>query len=89
LVIDVQDWVECTGEREETPSCHVTTGLLAAFLGRLAEDVVAVMEVECCTNGERRSRFLVGAPETLQAVFEGMSQGDDYEGVLMTTGRVA
>ncbi len=89
LVIDVQDWAECSGKQEDVPSCHVTTGLLAAFLGRLAEDVVAVMEVECCSNGDRQSRFLVGAPETLQVVFEGMSQGADYEGVLTTTGRVA
>lgn len=83
LCITASSWAESTGDGDaEIPSCHLTTGMLAAFLGRLADDVVAVMEVECRSRGDQGCRFLAGAPETLQAVFEGMSQGTDYEAVL-------
>ena len=83
LSLTAPAWAEAAAEgNEEIPSCHVTTGMMAAFLGRLANDVVAVMEVECRSRGDKGCRFLVGSPETLQAVFEGMSDGSDYEAVL-------
>jgi len=86
LCLSAPAWAESSGDGEaEIPSCHVTTGMMAAFLGRLADDVVAVMEVECRSRGDSACRFLIGAPETLQAVFEGMSQGTDYEAVLTAT----
>ena len=85
LTIDAPSWAEASSRQDAAvPSCHVTTGLLAGFLGRLAEDVVAVMEVECRTAGHEHCRFLVGSPETLQAVFDGMSGGTTYEEVLTT-----
>lgn len=83
LSLTAPEWAESTGDRDaDIPSCHVTTGMMAAFLGRLADDVVAVMEVECRSRGDGGCRFLIGAPETLQVVFEGMSDGTDYEAVL-------
>lgn len=85
LTIDAPAWAEASSSQDAAvPSCHITTGLLAGFLGRLAEDVVAVMEVECRTAGHDHCRFLVGSPETLQAVFERMSEGTDYEEALTT-----
>lgn len=88
LVIDAQDWVENVrnpAEAESEPVCHFTTGLLAAVLGRLAGNVVAVMEVEPRERAGNVCRFLVGAPETLQIVFDGMTEGSDYESLLTAT----
>ena len=78
-----ENWAEpeATGE-SDVPACYITTGFLAALLGKLAQDVVAVMEVECRSRGDHSCRFLVGSPTTLQAVFEGMSRGSDYRSVL-------
>jgi predicted hydrocarbon binding protein len=83
LAIDAPAWAESsqTGGAQY-PSCHLTTGLFSAFLERLAEGEVAVMEVECRTRGDARCRFLAGAPETLQAVFDAVSAGADYEQML-------
>ena len=42
------------------PSCHITTGMLAAFFGKLAGYPVAVMETECRSANGERCRFLLG-----------------------------
>lgn len=83
LSVSSENWAEpeVTGP-SDVPACYITTGFLAALLGKLAQDVVAVMEVECRSRGDRSCRFLVGSPSTLQAVFEGMSRGSDYKTVL-------
>lgn len=88
LVIDAADWIENVRNATETesdPVCHFTTGLLAALLGRLAGSVVAVMEVEPRERAGNVCRFLVGAPETLQIVFDGLTEGSDYESLLTAT----
>ncbi len=83
LRIVAPEWAESEDSpEEEVPSCHVTTGLLAAFLGRIASDLVAVMEVECRTRGDDHCSFLAGAPETLEAIYEGIADGTDYESLL-------
>lgn len=88
LCIEAPAWAESAPRQSsEIPSCHVTTGLLAAFLGKLAHDTVAVMEVECRTRGDGRCRFLAGSPETLQAVFDGISSGADYETLLTVSAK--
>ena len=47
------EWAEALDERQgEFPSCHLSCGLLADFLGRISQDLVAVMEVECRSRGE-------------------------------------
>lgn len=85
LSVSSENWAEpeATGE-SDVPACYITTGFLAALLGKLAQDVVAVMEVECRSRGDKSCRFLVGSPTTLQTVFEGMSRGSDYRSVLTT-----
>jgi predicted hydrocarbon binding protein len=86
MCMTAKGWAESSPQGEgDLPSCHLTTGILASMLGKLADDVVAVMEVDCRTRGDDACRFLIGAPETLQVVFEGMSQGTDYEELLTTT----
>jgi hypothetical protein len=70
----------------EYPSCHLTCGLLADFLGRISDGLVAVMEVECRSRGDSRCRFLAGSPETLSTLYERMAQGMSYEAALGLAG---
>jgi predicted hydrocarbon binding protein len=79
LALDSSEWAEALDERTgEFPSCHLSCGLLADFLGRISRDLVAVMEVECRTRGESRCRFLAGAPDTLSILYDRMAQGTGY-----------
>lgn len=79
LALDSADWAEALDEPAgEYPSCHLSCGLLADFLGRISDGLVAVMEVECRSRGDARCRFLAGAPETLSTLYERMAQGMSY-----------
>jgi predicted hydrocarbon binding protein len=79
LALDSPDWAEALDEpRGDFPSCHLSCGLLADFLGRFSEGLVAVMEVECRSRGDTRCRFLAGAPETLGIIYDRMAQGTGY-----------
>jgi predicted hydrocarbon binding protein len=79
LALDSIEWAEASDVRQgEFPSCHLSCGLLADFLGRISRDLVAVMEVECRSRGEPRCRFLAGAPETLGIIYDRMAQGTGY-----------
>jgi predicted hydrocarbon binding protein len=83
LALDAAEWAEAADEgRGEFPSCYLTCGLLADFLGRLSDGPVAVMEVECRSRGDARCRFLAGAPETLSTVYDRMAQGSGYRDAL-------
>jgi len=91
LALDSTDWAEASDEGGgEFPSCHLTCGLLADFFGRISNDLVAVMEVECRTRGDSRCRFLAGAPETLNTLYDRMAQGVGYADALgLTAGNAA
>ena len=79
MALDSSEWAEASGEGgADYPSCHLSCGLLADFLGRMSDGMVAVMEVECRSRGDGRCRFLAGAPETLGTIYERMSQGMAY-----------
>jgi len=79
LALDSAEWAEALDERQaEFPSCHLSCGLLADFLGRISQEPVAVMEVECRSRGESRCRFLAGSPETLGILYDRMAQGTGY-----------
>ena len=78
VALDSADWAEAVEGGGEFPSCHVTCGLLADFFGRIADGLVAVMEVECRSRGDARCRFLAGAPETLGTLYDRMAQGTGY-----------
>ena len=82
LAVDSSDWAEADPGTAEEPMCFFTSGMLADFLGRLSGEPVAVMEVECRSKNDARCRFLSAAPDTLNAVFQQMSQGQSYEQVL-------
>ena len=64
--LDSPDWGECDQN-------------LGALFGRLAGAPVAVLEVECRSAGQDRCRFLVGSPDVMDAVYEEMGNGTDYE----------
>jgi len=78
LAVDSSDWAEAEPGSADTAMCFFTSGLLSDFLGRLSGEPVAVMEVECRSRNDARCRFLSGSPDTLNAVYEQMSQGRTY-----------
>lgn len=80
MALDSYDWAEATdGDATTSPSCHVGTGLLAGFLGRVADAPLSVLEVECRSAGDQRCRFLIGSVDVLRYVFEAMERGDAYD----------
>jgi len=82
LVLDSSDWAEAAPGSAQEPMCFFSSGMLADFFGRLSGEPVAVMEVECRSRNDERCRFLSASPETLNAVFEQMTQGTGYEQAL-------
>jgi predicted hydrocarbon binding protein len=79
IAITSADWAEAEPSAGAAlPSCYIASGLFADFVSRLADMPVAVMEVECRTRNEPHCRFLVGAPETMEAVYEAMMAGKGY-----------
>jgi predicted hydrocarbon binding protein len=79
MALDSTDWAEALDHAQvDFPSCHLSCGLLADFLGRLSQGSVAVMEVECRSRGDARCRFLAGAPETLGILYDRMALGAGY-----------
>jgi predicted hydrocarbon binding protein len=54
------------------PSCHITTGMLAAFFGKLAGYPVAVMEIECRSAHAGHCRFLLGNSEMMTFKWESL-----------------
>ena len=84
--LDSSDWGEATPEHPlEHPGCHLSAGMFAEFFGRVANAPLAVMEVECRTNGATRCRFLLGSTDVMQQVYDGMSQGAGYEEAVAAT----
>jgi hypothetical protein len=74
------EWAEAdaaSGARQ--PMCHFTTGMLADLLSRLIGSDLAVLEVACRSRGDAGCRFLIGSADALQAVFEGLRQGQEVE----------
>jgi predicted hydrocarbon binding protein len=79
MAFDSENWAEALDRAQvDFPSCHLSCGLLADFLGRLSQGTVAVMEVECRSRGDARCRFLAGAPETLGILYDRMASGAGY-----------
>src|SRR6266571_1875177 len=72
------DWAEANRGRAQTPMCFFSAGMLAYFLGRLSDETVAVMEVECRSRGDERCRFLSATPEVLEKVYSEMTAGRSY-----------
>lgn len=82
LALDSSDWAEAEPGTAETPMCFFSAGMLADFLGRLSDQPVSVMEVECRSRGDARCRFLSATPEVLETVYNEMAAGRSYEQAL-------
>jgi predicted hydrocarbon binding protein len=83
LALDAANWAEADPAAGAAfPSCHFSAGLLGEFVGRLANCTIAVMEVECRSANHQRCRFLLGAPEMLETVYQAISEGRDYASAL-------
>lgn len=78
IAVDAAEWAESEPGDSTYPSCHISTGILADLLSRLGGVPLAVMEVECRSKGDLRCRFLVGGADTLNAIYELMTQGTGY-----------
>ena len=63
-------WEVDSSSRAAVPSCHVTTGMLAAFFGRLAGYPVSVMETECVSTGAARCSFMLGNSQVMTFKWE-------------------
>lgn len=78
--LDAFDWTESEPDSgAQRPSCFFTAGLLANLLGRVSNDEVAVLEVECRSRGDSRCRFLYGAPEVLDLVYGRVRRGEPVD----------
>jgi predicted hydrocarbon binding protein len=86
LVVDSTDWAEAEPGSAAAPMCFFSSGMLSDFLGRLSGEPVAVMEVECRSKNDPRCRFLSASPDTLNQVYERMTQGGRYDEVLGARG---
>jgi hypothetical protein len=82
LALDSANWAEAEPGTAQQPMCFFSTGMLADFLGRLSDETVAVMEVECRSKGDARCRFLSATPAVLEKVYNEMTQGRSYEEAL-------
>ena len=82
LALDSRDWAEAEPGTSQTPMCFFSAGMLADLLGRLSDETIAVMEVECRSKGDERCRFLSATPGVLDRVYNEMTQGRSYEDAL-------
>ena len=77
--VDSPNWEEADpGAQLDHPGCHFTTGLFADFFGRVSDEPLAVLEVECRSAGASRCRFLLGSGEVMNYVFEALERGESY-----------
>lgn len=63
-------WESDGGTDAAMPGCHVTTGMLAAFFGRVAGYPVAVLETECSGSGSGRCSFTMGNADVVNHEWE-------------------
>jgi predicted hydrocarbon binding protein len=69
--ISMEDcWEADRSAAGSSPSCHITTGMLASFFGKLAGYPVAVMETACRSANADKCRFLLGNAEVMASKWE-------------------
>src|SRR5437867_4897004 len=78
LALDSSDWAEAEPGTAQSPMCFFSAGMLADFLGRLSDETIAVMEVECGRRGDERWRVLSATPEVVVRVYDDMTPGRVY-----------
>lgn len=68
-------WAEAEGRSTTHPSCHLSTGMLAAVVSLVAGTDLAILEAGCRAAGADRCTFLVGGRDALTAVHSRMRDG--------------
>jgi len=58
-------WEADPTQQPDPRGCHLTIGLLGAFLGRFADYPLAVLEVEGPATGSEQCRFIAGSTEMI------------------------
>lgn len=82
-VVETRRWAECAHGRVEGRQCHFTTGLLAGFLGALAGQPVAVLQVEGAGGA---CRFAAAGERAMDALFERLQRGESADAALAAIG---
>ncbi|HXV16143.1 MAG TPA: hypothetical protein VD758_05150 [Gemmatimonadaceae bacterium] len=65
-IVEIEDCWESGDGATQGNGCQVTTGLLAAFFGRVAGYPVSVLETDCCDGDGSSCRFLLGNAEVME-----------------------
>lgn len=82
LALDSTDLAEAEPRHAAYPACHVTSGLLSDVVTRLGGQAAAVLEVECRSRGDARCRFLVGSPDMLTWIYDGIAAGESWSALV-------
>lgn len=75
--VTTANWTEAAGRSTAHPSCHLSTGLLAAVVSRVAGTDLAVLEATCRAAGAGECTFLVGGHAALGSVYARIRAGDN------------
>lgn len=76
-VVDITNCWEADGsELGAEPTCHLTTGMLASFFGKIAGYPIAVLETECCHGDSSRCRFLMGNADVMNYKWQEMQHAN-------------
>lgn len=79
VAFDSADWAEADpAAAMPYPSCYYTAGMLADVFGRVAGELMGVLEVECRSNGGARCRFLLASPAVIAHVYQRLTEGVGY-----------
>lgn len=81
LMLESGDWAEAEPAAHGAPSCHFTSGCLAAFLTIQAGAPIGVLEVECRTAGHDTCTFIAAAGPTLAAIVDLQAAGGNWREV--------
>lgn len=73
-IIEIGDCWESGDGGSRGNGCQVTTGLLAAFFGRVAGYPVAVLETDCCDGDGSACRFLLGNADVMDYKWRELQQ---------------
>jgi hypothetical protein len=80
VTLDSTDWWEDDPAAGAAASeAFITIGVFASFFSRLADERLAVLQVESRAGGAPRSRFLLGNAEVMDYVYEQLGRGAEYE----------
>ena len=83
VAIDSPNWAVADPHAGmQFPGCYLSSGMLADLFGRIAGAQLVPMEVECRSMGHAHCRFLLGSAETIQHIYDGMTQGVGYDATL-------